>query len=318
MTAYIIRRIVSLIPVLVGVTILAFVLGDLAPGDPAGQVYTRRFGEPPTDPVALQAIREELGLDDPIVIRYARWLTAAVQGDLGRSYRSGLRVTVEFGKHLPHTLRLAAVGLVAGVLIAFPLGMAAAIYHNSVADVGMRLFSLLGAAMPSFWVGYILILVFSVKLQLFPVAGATSWRHFVLPASVLGIGTAASLSRLIRSSLLEVLRADYIRADRARGIRGYKIVFVHALRPALIPVLTHLGGIFGYLIAGSVIIETVFAIPGIGRLITDAISFRDYPIIQGFVVFTGTLFVSINLLVDLSYALVDPRVSLSGRGGRSE
>jgi len=318
MIAYTIRRVFSLIPVLIGITILAFILGDLAPGDPAGQVYMRRYNEPPTDPDRLEAIREELGLNDPLIVRYARWDAAAVRGDLGKSYRSGLHVTVEFGRHLRHTLKLAGVGLVAGLLIAFPLGMLAAVYHNSVVDVAMRLFSMLGAAMPSFWIGYILILIFSVNLQLLPVAGATSWRHFVLPASVLGIGTAASLSRLLRSSLLEVLQADYIRADRARGIRSYKITFAHALRPALIPVLTHLGGIFGYLIAGAVIIETVFAIPGIGRLITDAISFRDYPIIQGFVVFTGTMFVFINLLVDLSYAIVDPRVSLAGRGGKSE
>lgn len=172
--------------------------------------------------------------------------------------------------------------------------------------------------MPSFWIGYIFILVFSVKLQLLPVAGADTWRHYILPATVLGIGTAASVSRLLRSSLLEVLRADYIRADRARGISGSRITFIHALRPALIPVLTHLGGVIGYLVAGAVVIETVFAIPGLGRLITGAISFRDYPIIQGFVVFTGTLFVLINLLIDLSYSVIDPRVSLSGQGGRND
>ncbi|HUW12731.1 MAG TPA: nickel ABC transporter permease [Anaerolineae bacterium] len=318
MIGYLVRRVLSLIPVLIGITVLAFFLGDLAPGDPAGAVYTRRHGEPPTDATVLEEIREELGLDDPLLVRYVRWFGKAARGDLGSSYRSGLPVRTEFGRHLPHTLKLALAGLVAGIVIAFPLGMLAAVYHNSLLDVGMRFFGMLGASMPSFWIGYILILVFSVKLQLLPVAGATTWSHFVLPASVLGIGTAASLSRLLRSSLLEVLRADYIRADRARGIRSWKIIFVHALRPALIPVLTHLGGIFGYLIAGAVIIETVFAIPGIGRLITDAISFRDYPVIQGFVVFTGTIFVAVNLLVDLSYAVVDPRVSLAGRGGQSD
>ncbi len=318
MIAYISRRVISLIPVLIGITILAFFLGSLAPGDPAGLIYSIRMGEPPTDMEVLQEIREEFGLDDPLIVRYFRWTGAALTGDLGKSYRTGRPVVDEFGLHLPHTLRLAISGLFVGLLLAFPLGMIAAIFHNSIPDVIVRLFSMLGASMPSFWTGYILILIFSVQLQLLPVAGADTWRHFVLPAAVLGIGTAASVSRLLRSSLLEVLRADYVRADRARGIKWSRITFIHALRPALIPVLTHLGGVFGYLIAGAVIIETVFAIPGVGRLITGSISFRDYPIIQAFVVFTGTLFVLVNLVVDLSYSVVDPRVSISGRGGVSE
>ena len=318
MIAYIVRRVISLVPVLIGITLLAFALGNLAPGDPAGLIYSIRNGEPPTDMQALEAIREEFGLNDSLVVRYLRWTGNALQGDLGKSYRTGRPVVSEFALHLPHTFRLAFSGLLVGLLLAFPLGMIAALFHNSFPDILVRFFSMLGAAMPSFWTGYILILIFSVRLQLLPVAGADTWRHFVLPATVLGIGTAASVSRLLRSSLLEVLRADYVRADRARGISWYRITFVHVLRPALIPVLTHLGGVFGYLIAGAVIIETVFAIPGLGRLITGAISFRDYPLIQGFVVFTGTLFVLVNLVIDLSYSFIDPRVSVAGQGGVSD
>jgi ABC-type dipeptide/oligopeptide/nickel transport system permease component len=176
---------------------------------------------------------------------------------------------------------------------------------------------MIGSAMPSFWLAYILILLFSVRLRFLPVAGSGTWKHFILPAMVLSTFGAASMSRLVRSSLLEVLGADYIRAARAKGVRDRWVVLKHALRNALIPVVTHMGTLFGYLVAGSVIVETVFAISGLGRLIVEAISFRDYPVIQGFVLFTGVVFMLINLLVDLSYSLIDPRVRLTSVGESS-
>jgi peptide/nickel transport system permease protein len=314
MYVYFLRRLFSLIPVLIGITLLAFVLGNLAPGDPAEMIYITKYGELPTQS-AVDQIREDLGLNDPIAIRYIRWLSEALRGEMGSSYRTGQPITQEFASFFPMTLRLALYGLTLGVLLAFPLGIVGAVFQNSIPDVAVRFLSMLGAAMPSFWVAYILILVFSVRLHWLPVAGAGTWRHFVLPAVVLSIGSAASLSRLLRSSLLEVFRADYVRAARARGVRATSVILVHALRNAMIPVVTHMGGILGYLIAGAVIAETVFAIPGLGRLIIAAISFRDYPVIQAFVVYTGTLFVTLNLVVDILYVFIDPRVRLTGRGG---
>jgi ABC-type dipeptide/oligopeptide/nickel transport system permease component len=315
LTVYVLRRLISLIPVLFGITLMAFILGNLAPGDPAEMVYISKYGEFPPNSESVERIREELGLNDPAVVRYVRWLGGALRGQMGSSYRTGLPVIQEFISYFPMTARLAVSGLTLGVLMAFPLGVVAAVYQNSLPDVTVRFFSMLGAAMPSFWVAYLLILFFSVRLHLLPVAGVGTWRHFILPSLVLSIGSAASLSRLLRSSLLEVLRSDYIRAARARGVRGSTVILVHAMRNAMIPVVTHMGNIFGYLIAGAVIVETVFAIPGLGRLIMSAISFRDYPVIQGFVVFTGTLFLAVNLGVDLLYVIIDPRVQLTNRRG---
>ncbi|MDX1435819.1 MAG: ABC transporter permease [Anaerolineales bacterium] len=312
MAAYIIRRIFSLIPVLFGITLLAFLLAYLAPGDPAGNIWFSRHPNIPAKPADLEDIREEFGLDDPLLVRYVRWMGSALQGDLGNSYRTGRPVLGEFLLNFPNTLRLALIGLVLGLLIAFPLGILAAVYPNTLPDLGTRMFSMLGAAMPSYWLAYIFILFFSVRLKLFPVAGTGSWLHFVLPAIVLGIGIAASISRLLRSSMLDVFRSDYIRAARARGIKEKSVIVGHSLRNALIPVVTHIGSLFGFLIAGAVIIETVFAIPGIGSLVINAIGFRDYPVIQAFVVYTGIIFVLVNLFVDLSYTIIDPRVRLTG------
>ncbi len=315
MPFYIVRRIFSLMPVLFGISLMAFLLGYLAPGDPAGSIFFARYLNIPATTQALDEIREEFGLNDPLMVRYARWIVAAVKGDLGISYRTGRSVLEEFSLNLPNTVRLSLLGLIVGVSLAFPLGILAAVYPNSIADLLTRIFSMLGAAMPSFWLAYIFILFFSVRLKILPVAGTGTWRHLVLPAAVLGIGSAASISRLLRSSMLEVLGSDYVRAARARGVRQRKVVLEHALRNALIPVVTHMGSLFGFLTAGAVIVETVFAIPGIGSLVINAIGFRDYPIIQGFVIYTGTLFVLVNLVVDISYTFIDPRVRLTGRGG---
>jgi peptide/nickel transport system permease protein len=311
---FFLRRVISLIPVLFGITLLAFILADLAPGDPAAMIIMTRTGEMPSAE-ELAEVREELGLNDPAPVRYLRWLGGALRGDFGSSYRTGLPVTQELAAFFPMTIRLAVIGLALGALLALPLGVIAAVYQNSLPDVALRIFSMLGAAMPSFWVAYLFILFFSVKLRLLPVTGASTWRHFVLPSAVLGIRSAASISRLLRTSLLEVLNADYIRAARARGVRQAAVILLHALRNAMIPVITYMGNLFGYLVAGTVILETVFAIPGLGRLITSAISFRDYPVIQNFVVFTGTLFLTVNLVVDFLYMIIDPRVRLTGRGG---
>jgi ABC-type dipeptide/oligopeptide/nickel transport system permease component len=229
---------------------------------------------------------------------------------LGKSFDSGRPVTEELTSHIGVTLQIAVGGLLVAILVAMPLGLIAAAYPNSLFDIAARLIALTGNAMPAYWLAYLLILLFAVKLQWFPVAGTGSFKHLVLPAITLGLGGAASLSRLLRSSMLEQLNQEYIRTARAKGMQERTVMWGHALRNALIPLVTIIGNFFGFLLAGAVVVETVFALPGIGRLILDAISFRDYPLIQGFVLFTGTVFVLINLLVDMSYLVIDPRVRL--------
>lgn len=318
MLTYLTRRLFSLIPVLLGITFLAFLLGNLAPGDPAYQIYIVRTGEPPPNNTVIEEIRVELGLDDPLPSRYVRWLVALLQGDMGNSYRTGVSVSKELRQHAGNTFKLAFLGVLASVILAVPLGCLAALYHNTTIDLIIRIVSFLGASIPAFWLAYVLILIFSVRLHLLPVAGSGTWKHFVLPVFSISLFSVAVISRLLRASLLETLSSDYIRTARAKGLRQYQVILRHALRNALIPVVTITGTIFASLVAGAVIIETIFALPGLGRLIVDAISFRDYPIIQGFVIFAGTVFVIVNLMVDLSYVLIDPRVRLGARGGHSE
>lgn len=313
-SAYLARRLLSLIPVWWGISFLAFGIGSLAPGDAAPAMYIQLYGQPAPNQTALDELRAEYGLDDPFWVRYGRWLGGAVQGDLGHSFASGRPVAEELTSHIGITLQIAVGGLLVAIVVAMPLGMLAAAYPNTLFDLLTRLVALTGNAMPAYWLAYILILVFAVKLQWFPVAGTGTLKHLVLPAVALGLGGSASLSRLLRSSMLEQLNQDYIRTARAKGVRERLIIWRHALRNALIPLVTIIGNFFGFLLAGAVVVETVFALPGIGRLILDAISFRDYPLIQGFVLFTGTVFVLINLLVDMSYLVIDPRVRLAEKG----
>jgi peptide/nickel transport system permease protein len=308
---YIARRLLYLLPIWFGISLLAFGLGVLAPGDPASALYMQLYGQPPPDQTAIDELRAEYRLDDPFLVRFGRWTAAAVRGDLGVSYQSGRPVLDELAGHLWATVQIALAGMVVSLLLAFPLGIVAAVWPNSAADLLSRFFSLIGTAMPAYWLAYMLILLFAVRLQWLPVLGTGSWQHLVLPGVTLGLGGAASVSRLLRSTMLEVLGQEYIRAARAKGVRPQWVVLRHALRNAMIPVVTVMGNLFGFLLSGAVVVETVFALPGIGRLMVDAISFRDYPVIQGFVLFTGTVFVLINLLVDLSYPLIDPRVRVN-------
>jgi peptide/nickel transport system permease protein len=234
---------------------------------------------------------------------------------MGHSYRTGVSVVKELRQNSTNTFRLAIIGIVVSSIIAIPLGCLAALYNNTFLDLFIRIISFLGASIPGFWLAYVLILIFSVKLHLLPVAGTGTWKHFVLPVTSISLFSIAVISRLLRASLLETLGSNYITTARAKGLRQHQIVLIHALKNALIPVVTITGTIFAGLVAGAVIIETIFALPGLGRLIVDAISFRDYPIIQGFVIFAGTVFVVVNLAVDFSYILIDPRVRLGAKGG---
>lgn len=311
MTQYTLRRLLFLIPVWLGITLLAFGLGRLAPGDPARLIAERQLDAPPTAQ-QVEQFRREFRLDDPLPLQYVRWVGNALRGDLGDSFKTGGPVLHELTDRFPATLQLALCGMLAGVGLALPLGILAAIRRGRAADHFSRLAALAGASLPSFWLGFLLIILFAVQLKLLPVAGRGGPQHLILPALTLGFGLAAPLMRLTRSSLLEVLNEDYIQTARAKGLRRPAVVLGHALRNALIPVVTVAGMGFGHLLGGAVIVETVFAWPGVGKFVVEGILDRDYPLIQGYVLFMGTIFVLINLVVDLLYVWIDPRVRLGG------
>jgi peptide/nickel transport system permease protein len=310
-TVYVARRVLYLVPVWLGISLFAYLLANLAPGDPARTMLQRQTGVQPSDE-AVERLRRELGLDQPLPVRYLRWVGQALQADFGRSYRTGEPVLNSLVDRFPATLQIALAALLIGLAIALPLGVVSAVRRDTLLDHGARVVTLLGASMPSFWLGYVLIIVFSVTLKLLPVAGYGTPQQLVLPALTLGLGAAASLARLTRACVLEVLAEEYVRTARAKGLTERATVLRHVLRNALIPIATVLGLRFGHLLAGAVIVETVFAWPGIGKYVVDSIYDRDYPTIQGFVLFTGTVFVLLNLLVDLSYLWLDPRVRLTG------
>lgn len=310
MIQFILRRLVYLAPVWIGISLIAFLLANLAPGDPARLALQRQLGRQPTSEETILA-REQMGLNDPAPIRYLNWLGDAITGDLGTSYRTGQPVLSSLADRFPTTLQIAGAGLLLAIVIAIPFGVFAAVYSRSPIDHSSRVIALLGASMPSYWVAYLLILFFSVNLGLLPVAGSETWKHAVMPALTLGIGGSASLMRLTRSEMLETLNQDYIRTARAKGLRARTLLIRHALRNTMIPITTVLGLRFAGMLGGAVIVETIFAWPGIGKLVVDAIFDRDYPMIQGFVIFMGTVFLLINLIVDLGYGLIDPRIRVA-------
>lgn len=312
MLRFIARRLLYLVPVWIGISLVAFLLTSLTPGDPARLALQRELGRQPTTEETVIA-REQMGLDDPAPIRYLHWLGDALTGDLGTSYRTGNPVLQSLAERFPSTLQIAGIGLIMAIAIAIPLGVLAAVHRRSAIDHLSRVLSLLGASMPSYWIAYLLILLFSVRLGMLPVAGSQTWQHAVMPATVLGIGGSASLMRLTRSETLETLNQDYVRTARAKGLRSRTLLLRHVLRNTMIPISTVLGMRFAGMLGGAVIVETIFAWPGIGKLMVDAIFDRDYPMIQGFVLFMGTVFLLINLIVDLGYGLIDPRIRLVKR-----
>ncbi len=260
----------------------------------------------------MRALRRELHLDEPFVMRYGRWLVHAASGDLGRSYRTGEPVLAALATRFPRTLLIAGLAMAWALIVALPAGIVTAIRRDSWLDQGTRILTLLLASLPSFWLGYLLALLLAVGLHLLPVAGWGTFGHAVLPALTLAIGAGAALSRLARAALLEELSQGYVQAARALGIRERSIALRHCLRNALIAIATVATLRFGHLLGGAVIVETVFAWPGIGSYAVDAIYDRDYPVIQGFVLFTGTVFLTLNLLADLAYGWLDPRIEVAG------
>lgn len=312
MKRYLLARLLSLVPLWLGISVLAFALSNLAPGDPATLLAHRLSDAPPSEE-QIESIRREYGLDAPAPVRYVRWLSSVARGDLGFSYRTREPVAHLLATRFPATLQIACAALVVALIVGLPLGVASAVRRGSWLDHAARVGALLGAALPSYWLGYLLILLFAIALGWLPVAGRERADSFVLPSLTLGLGMAATLARLSRSSLLEVLHEDFIRAARAKGLTERVVVWRHALRGALIPVVTVLGMAFGHLLGGAVIVETIFAWPGIGKLVIDSIYDRDYPMIQGFVLFMGTVFILLNLLTDISYRWIDPRIRLAKR-----
>lgn len=303
MFSYLIRRVLALIPTLFGVSVAVFLLLHLVPGDPARMVAGLDATE-----ADLVLIRQDLGLDKSLPEQYLTWVNNLLHGNMGKSTRSRNPVTYEIGLRMPATWQLTAVSITIAVIIGLTTGIIAATRRNSAWDYGSMIAALLGICTPSFWLGLMLMLIFAVQLHWFPTSGRGDWRHLVLPGFTLGAGAAAIIARVTRSSLLEVLNQDYIRTATAKGLRPATVIYRHALKNALIPVVTVVGLEFGYLLAGAVITETVFAYPGIGRLLVDSIGFRDFPVVQGILLILATQFVLINLVVDLIYAWLDPRI----------
>ncbi|HEX2440623.1 MAG TPA: nickel ABC transporter permease [Methylomirabilota bacterium] len=304
MLTWILRRILAVVPVLFGVTLAVFSMLFLVPGDPVKMM----LAEFVTNPDQVAQMRAQLHLDEPILTQYGRFVGGALRGDLGMSIRSRRPVTTEIGENLASTAQLALAAMLVAIGLGVPLGLLAALSRNSWLDLASMGGALLGVSMPSFWLGLLLIFVFSLQLAWFPATGGGDLRHLVLPAVTLGMIAAAIIARLTRSSMLEVLGQDYVRTARAKGLGGFSVVVRHALKNALIPIITIFGLQFGNLLAGAVIVETVFSRPGLGRLIVGGILNKDFPLVQGVVLFVATVYVLINVLVDVAYAYADPRI----------
>ena len=308
MQSYLVRRLLTLPVLLLGISIISFTLLNLAPGDPAYSILKDRSpGEEPA-PEDILALRKELRLDDPVVLRYGRWLLGAMQGDLGVSYRGGRPIMRELWQRLPATLMLTGSALLLAIVVGIPLGIAAALRRASLTDGLSRLLALVGAAVPNYVLALLLMLVIGVKLNWLPTIGYGSPKHLILPAIALAAGSSAQLMRLTRASMLEVLQQDYVRTARAKGLSERVVIWVHALKNALLPVVTVLGINLGHLLGGTVIVESIFSWPGVGKYAVDSIFLRDFPVIQGFVLYMGLIFLLVNLAVDLSYRWLDPRL----------
>jgi len=309
MGKYIFRRILSLVPVLIGVSFIVFTLLYLTPGDPARMA----LGDQATEE-AVQEFRNKEGLNDPCLVQFSRYIyKAAFHGDIGRSYVTKRPVTDEITATFPATLKLSALAVTIAILLGIPFGIISAIKQYSLFDSVTMFFALVGLSMPVFWLGLLLILFFSVYLGWLPSSGFDTFSAMILPAVALSAQVLAIVTRMTRSSMLEVVRQDYIRTARAKGQVESKVICRHALGNALIPIITICGLQFGQLLGGAILTESIFSIPGVGRLMVEAIKMRDYPVVQGGVLYVAVAFSIVNLLVDLLYAFVDPRIKAQYR-----
>ncbi len=310
MWKYIVKRLLSMIPVLLGVSLIIFTLLYFTPGDPASMVLGEQASEE-----AKEEWRDRYGLNDPFWVQYGRYIKDIVtKGDFGNSYRNGRSVTESLMERFPVTFLLAVFTCVLAILIGVVLGIIAANHQNSWVDAIARVFGMLGISIPMFWLALLLIMFFAVKLQWFPVSGFYGPRYWVLPSIAMGMTHAASLMRITRSSVLDCIRQDYVRTARAKGQTEGVITRHHILRNALIPIVTAAGTSFGIALGGAMIMEQIFAIPGLGRLMVDGINQRDYPMVRGAVLLLALSFSLVNLAVDVLYAYIDPRIKAQYQG----
>ncbi|GLC88171.1 nickel ABC transporter permease [Lysinibacillus piscis] len=306
MTLFILKRLAQIIPVTLGVTLVVFLIMQMIPGDPA--IILAGEG---ASTETVEELRENLGLNKPLYVQYGEYVNDLLHGDMGHSLKNKQPVLEEIATRLPITIELAFYSILITIVLGLIAGIISAIRPYSIIDASFMVVALLGISLPSFWLGILLMYVFSVQLQWLPVAGWDSAKHIILPAITLGAGGAAIVARMTRSSMLDVVNQDYIRTAKAKGLKGYVIIAKHALRNALIPVITVVGLQFGSLLGGTVLVESVFAVNGLGRMIVDAIRTRDIPVVQGGVLVASLIFVVINLAVDIMYRLFNKRIDLN-------
>ena len=305
MLTYLVRRLIGTVPVLLTVSIFVFGFVHLLPGDPA-----RLVAGPDAQPQDIEAVRTEMGLSGPLWAQYGRWLGNTIEGRLGRSIKSKQPVVQVISERFMPTLWLTVVAMLWATAAGIAIGVVSGVRRGRWQDQVGMVVAISGISFPGFWLGLLLIDFFSVRLGWLPTGGYGTWQHFVMPAFTLGIGVAAVMARFTRSAFVEVMTEDYVRTARMKGVGEQSVVWKHTLRNALIPVITLTGLQFGFLLGGSIVIETVFSWPGLGRLLVDSVSFRDYPVIQAEIMLFSTEFVLINLLVDLLYAVVNPEIRL--------
>lgn len=303
MHKYIMRRLVLLIPVVLGVVLIVFGIMYITPGDPAKMI----MGEQ-APPEQLEQLREEMGLNDPFIVQFFNYIKNALKGDWGRSYQTNRPVFDEVSTRFPATLKLAVAASIIAIGLGIPAGIISATNQYTLIDSVTMVLALIGVSMPVFWLGLMLILLFSVKLGWLPSSGAATWKHLILPSVALGLSSTATITRMTRSSMLEVIRQDYIRTARAKGVSERVVINKHALKNALIPIVTVIGLQFGGLLGGAVLTESVFSWPGIGRLMVDAIKMQDRPTVLASIIFISVTYSLINLIVDIIYAFIDPRI----------
>lgn len=313
MLRYVLKRILLMIPVLIGVSFIVFTVISLTPGDPGTIILG---GDAPVE--AIEAKNNELGYYDPLPVKYCKWLLDAIRGDFGASWRTGKPVFDEIFSRFPNTLKLAAISIILSVIIGVPLGIVSAVKQYSALDYSGTVGALFFASVPQFWLGLMAILIFAVKLKWLPSTGNSSWSHYVLPTLAMALPCAAKNLRLTRSTMLEVIRTDYVRTAKAKGVHRKKVIWRHALPNALMPIITNVGINFGTLLGGTVVIESVFGMQGVGTLTMTSIRQKDIPQVVASIVFLALIYSVMMLLVDIAYAYIDPRIKARYIRGESK
>lgn len=310
MLSYTIKRLIEAIPIWIAITLIVFILMNIIPGDPVAQLMDARSGA--LDKNVIEQIREQWGLNDPLPLQYVHFLKGVVQGDFGISYQSRSSVTELLLERIPVTLQITILGLIIAILVGITVGVIGALRRGSWIDSLVSSFSVSGVSLPSFFLGLILMYVFAVKFQLLPATGyvAGDIKYLLLPSTTLGLAVSGVIARITRSAMIDILKMDYMTTAISKGISSSRVIVLHALKNAMPPILTIIGVQMGLLLSGAVITETIFGLPGVGRLLIDAILQRDLPIVQGCVVFIATMFLLVNLLTDIGCRLIDPRIKM--------